>query len=130
MDRKVDEIVAFKRWVALAILISFPIALIFAYFGQTARGETAWFCTLMILVAVRLQWDLRHYLWFWIAVAVISAIHVPLIIFFPWTKKDYPGLILMPVGLLDCAVVYGFFKLVEKAMMKGKYTNREVHPQG
>jgi len=120
MKKPIDESLAFRRWVALAILCSLPIPLTFALFGQNPRGETAWFCTLMILVAIRIRWDYRHYPWLWITVVIAIALHIPLIVFFPWSKTDYPGLSLMPVGLLDCGIIYGLFTLVGKIMLRDK----------
>ena len=39
-----------------------------------------------------LKWRLRPHAWFWITMAVIAALHVPLILFVPWgTTWSPPG---------------------------------------
>jgi len=43
-------------------------------------------------------------------------LHVPLILLIPWTSKSLPGVTLLPIALLDYAIVYGCIKLAEKVM--------------
>ena len=106
------------RWAMLAMLCTLPILVLFAYLGEIRRGETAWFCTGMIVLAIRTCWDLRKHVWFWMTVAIVILLHVPLVLFFPWTTKNYPGISLLPVGFLDYAIVYGCIKLAEKVMKR------------
>jgi hypothetical protein len=119
MAEEMKEAMAFRRWVAVAILCSLPMPLIFAFFGQNARGETAWFCTLMLLVAVRARWDLKRRRWFWMTVGAIFTLHTPLILFLPWTNRNLSGFALVPLGLLDFGVAYGTFALIEKLVAVG-----------
>ena len=39
----------------------------------------------VIGVVVALNWKMRRRVWFWIAITIIAALHVPLIMFIPWT---------------------------------------------
>jgi hypothetical protein len=69
-----------------------------------------------MIIAVRVRWDLKKHLWFWITVAIVAACQIPLVLFIPWTSKSYPGYALLPIGVLDFAVIYGAIKLAEKAV--------------
>ena len=106
------------RWAALAMLSTLPILILFAYLGELRRGETAWFCTGMIIIALRACLYLRKHGWFWVTAAILAGLHIPLIVFAPWTTTEYPGWALVPVGLLDLGVVYGCIKLVERVMSR------------
>jgi len=37
----------------------------------------------------------------------------------PWSDKSYPGITLLPVGFVDYCIMYGCFKLVERATKRG-----------
>jgi hypothetical protein len=52
--------------------------------------------------------------WFWITMAVIVALHIPLILFVPWTTKWIPAILITPICLGDLAVMIAIIKLVEK----------------
>lgn len=106
------------RWAALAMLSSLPILILFAHLGELKRGETAWFCIGMLVIALRACWNLRKHVWFWVTAVILAGLHIPFIVFVPWTSTDYPGWALLPVGLLDFGVVYGCIKLVEKVMTR------------
>jgi len=34
----------------------------------------------------------------------------------PWTNRNYPGVVILPVGLLDFVFVYGAFWLIGRAV--------------
>jgi hypothetical protein len=89
---------------------------VFIYLGDSERGKTAWFSAMIILMAIRMFWDLRKRVWFWITITIITLLHILLVFFIPWPFKEVPYVALMPVGLLDLAIAYGAIRLVEKAM--------------
>ena len=69
---------------------------------------------MVIMYAARACWNLRGYLWFWVALTIMIVLHILLVIFVFWTSKRYPGLILFPIAVVDYAIVYGGMKLAEK----------------
>jgi len=80
----------------------------------------------MIATAVWIYWDLRKRVWFWATITILVLLHVPLVLFVPWSNTDYPGVVLLPIGLLDLAIVYGCIKLVEKVMNKSSKSEQDA----
>jgi hypothetical protein len=102
-----------KKWAFLAILLAVPVFFLFAYSGDPGRGRAAAISVGVIVIAVRARWDLKNNPWFWTTVAIIAACHILLVLFVPWTSRSYPGYALLPVGVLDFAIIYGAIKLAE-----------------
>ena len=102
-----------RKWALLAGVCSSPLFIVFAYFGDPGRGQAAWVCAISVAVAARFLWDLRTRAWFWITIAVIVLLHIPLILLVPWPLKQLTYVALLPAGLADFAVAYGILRLVE-----------------
>ena len=107
-----------RKWLLVVILCIVPLFFLFAVLGNPGRGRAAAICGGVGMTAIRACWNLRKYVWFWIALAVMVALHVALVLFIPWGDKSYPGYALLPVAALDYGIVYGSFKLVEKVLMR------------
>ena len=102
-----------KRWALLVGVCCLPLLFVFAYLGDTGRGMAAAISAYIIAVAVRYFWDLRRRIWFWVTIALIVCLHAALVRFIAWPDRDYRGVQLLPIGLLDFAVAYGVIRLVE-----------------
>jgi hypothetical protein len=102
----------------VALLCSLPFFFLFEYLGDPAKGRAAAGCVGMIVFVVWIRWDLRKRVWFWATITILVLLHAPLVLFIPWTNNNYPGVVLLPLGLLDLAIVYGCVKLAEKVMNK------------
>ena len=72
----------------------------------------------IIAIAVRYFWDLRKRIWFWVTVALITCLHVALVLLVAWPDKDYRGVQLLPIGVLDFGVIYGIIRLIENVFEK------------
>lgn len=105
-----------RKRTILAILFGVPAFFLFAYFGEPARGRAAAISVGVLTMAVGASWDLRREAWYWVTIALLAACHVPIILLVPWTDKSYPGYTLLPVAVLDFAIVFAVIKLVEKAI--------------
>jgi len=68
----------------------------------------------MIAFAIAVRWELRRRVWFWITMIVITAIHVPLILFVPWTTKWVPAIVITPVIAVDLYAMLAILSFVEK----------------
>lgn len=102
----------------MAMLYASPIMLLFAYLGNWQRGLGAWACAGIVLLVVRMRWDLRNRAWFWVTVATMGVLQIPLVWYVPWSNTNLSSASLLPVGLLDFGIVYGCVKLAEKVMGK------------
>ena len=107
------------KWGILAMLYSLPVFILFACFGEVGRGMTAWICTGILIGVVKAYWNLRKHLWFWATIAILAALHIPFVIFFPIPMtRNFTVWELLPVAILDFGIMYGCIKLVEKKVMK------------
>ncbi len=68
----------------------------------------------MVAVAITLRWKLRRHLWFWITVTILAALHLPLILFIPWTTKWIPAVVIAPFGIADLYVMLWVLSAVGK----------------
>lgn len=65
---------------------------------------------------VYLKWKLRQHAWFWITMTVIAALHVPLILFVPWTTKWVPGWAVAGFATVDFVLILWILLVVERLM--------------
>ena len=98
----------------LIALCSSPIMLIFWLLGGLETGIGAWVCFTFVLLVVRIRWDLRRYVWFWVTIVLALLLQIPLVLEIPWNDRNLTWLILLPVAALDYAAVYGCVRLAEK----------------
>lgn len=66
----------------------------------------------MIGVAIAVKWRLRRRTWFWITMAFLAGLHVPLILFVPWTTKWVPAPAVAAVGSGDLIVMLAILDIV------------------
>ena len=60
------------------------------------------------------KWKLRRRAWFWVTMAVIAALHVPLILFVPWTTAWVPALAIAAIDSADFVLILWVLLLVGK----------------
>jgi hypothetical protein len=87
---------------------------IFAHFGQSGRGFVA---MLSIAAIVGVIYILRAFMKlgkFWMAVALVSALHVVIIILVPPDLKFSFGVVFAPVVILDMYLSYRFIGFISK----------------
>ena len=89
---------------------------LFDHFGRLdlARPTLAWVG--IIAIAIVMRWQLRRHVWFWIAMTLIAALHVPFILFVPWTTQWVPAIVIIPIGMADLGVILAILSVVGKFM--------------
>ena len=56
---------------------------------------------------VAFKWRLRRRAWFWLTTGFAAALHVPLIMYVPWTTKWVPALAIAGIASVDfCAILW------------------------
>jgi hypothetical protein len=101
-----------------AILL--PMLLLFAYFGKEDMGLAVVIVLGVMAVAIKIRWNLRKHVWFWAIMAVILALHVPLVFMVRWPQGNAPTLFYtLPFGLVDFLIISGALRLAEKFFLKG-----------
>jgi hypothetical protein len=103
-------------WTIAIVVLTSPLFFLFDSFGEPGNGRAAWVGAGMILIAMKVRWELRTHIWFWITMSCIVAFHIPLVIFVPWTSRWIPAIGILPIGVADLAVIFGCLSLVEKWM--------------
>ncbi len=74
----------------------------------------------MIIIAIAMRWKLKGHIWFWITVVSLAVLHLPLILFTPWTTKWIPAFVIIPIGLADLYAMLWVVSVVGKFMESRK----------
>jgi len=88
------------------------------HFGKFALARPIMFSVSIIGVTIAMRWKLKGEVWFWITMAFLTALHLPLILFTPWNTKWIPALVLIPVGIADLYAMLWVISVVAK--LKGE----------
>jgi len=96
------------------IIGSALIAWLFDHLGRFDLARPALYSMAMFGVAIAMRWKLRRHIWFWITMTVIAALHIPLILFVPWTTKWVPAIVIIPIGIADLYAMLAILAVVGK----------------
>ena len=113
------EVVRLNRnslWAIAGMVLTSPLFFFFEEQGKAATGRAAWICAGLIFIATKMRWQFRNRAWFWITIGCLLALHIPLILYVPWTGKWVPAIAILPIGVLDLVVILGSIALVERLM--------------
>jgi hypothetical protein len=69
----------------------------------------------MIGLAITMRWKLRTHGWFWITIIILAVLHLPLILFVPWTTKWIPAILIAPIGIADLYAMLWVISIVAKS---------------
>ena len=97
------------------------------HFGKFALARPIMFSVSIIGVTIAMRWKLKGRVWFWITMTFLTAFHVPLILFIPWTTKWIPALVLIPIGIADLYAMLWVVSVVGKLAGEKKATERRRH---
>ena len=74
--------------------------------GRLNLAVPTFLCITTHAYAIAVKWKLKRFVWFWVAIGISVAVHVPLILFVPWTSKWIPAPLLVPFMAADwCAII-------------------------
>jgi len=117
-----DESDGTKKWpfwaILLIIALSSPPFIILRLLGNPGAGRTAWICLGMLLVCIKVRWELAKYSWFWMLVAALFAVHVPFILFIHWANQWISAVLLGPIGGIDLILILYVFSFGERIFGK------------
>jgi hypothetical protein len=96
-----------------------PVLILFLYFGKVDLGLTAFIVLGVIVFAIKIRWNLRKHVWFWVTIILILALHVPLVFIVRWPQGKVPMIAYtMPFGIADFLVILGALGLAERLFSK------------
>jgi hypothetical protein len=71
-----------------------------------------------VFLAIKNRWNLRKHVWFWIAIAFVVLVQVPIVVLIPWGGKGLTGRAVFPIAIVDGALSYGCLKMAEFLIKK------------
>ncbi len=124
-DAKAAKKMRLPWWGVLCGIIGSTLsAWLFDHFGRFDLALPTLISIGTLGFAVALKWKLRRRVWFWITMTVIVALHVPLILFVPWTTKWVPAPVLVPFCIADLCAMLAILSVVGRYMEGPKTAER------
>ena len=118
-----DKKMRLPWWGVVCVIFgSILLGLVFVHFGKLALARPTLDSVAMVSIAIAMRWQLRRHAWFWITMTLIVALHVPLILFVPWTTKWVPAIVIIPIGIADLYAMLAILSVV------GKFVERAGGP--
>jgi hypothetical protein len=102
-------------YIAAALL---PLTFLFDHLGKYDLGMNLFLCLGMNAIVIRIRWELKKYVWFWVVMAIVVAAELPIVFKVKWPHQWVPAVSLLLIGLAACLVGMGAIKLAEKIMVK------------
>lgn len=105
-------------WGAAIAAVALLLLPLFDHFGKLELARPTGFALIAIIVAVKVCWELRGRVWFWITIIAIAALHAPLIMLTAQrlTKMPFGGMFLL--GILDVLAILAVIGLFERPIGK------------
>ena len=104
------------------------LAFMFVSIGRFDLARPTMVSVAMVSLAITMRWKLRTHGWFWITIIILAALHLPLILFIPWTTKWIPALLIAPIGIADLYAMLWAICVVGKFMGEKENTERRAPP--
>lgn len=108
-------------------LLLLPVFFLITFLYNADAGLAACIVFGMIALAVKIRWHLRKHIWFWAIIAVILALHVPLVFMVQWPHNLPTLFYTMPLGIADFLIISGALKLAESFMSNSSSSNDETN---
>jgi ABC-type multidrug transport system permease subunit len=104
-------------WALLCLGIgSFLAAWLFDHLGKFNLVLPTLNCIFVLGFTVAVKRKLKRHAWFWGTMAILVALHVPLVLFVPWTTKWVPALAIAAIDSADLIVMLAILAVVERFM--------------
>jgi hypothetical protein len=100
----------------IIFVVGAPSTFLFALYGQLQLALPLMITIGVLGLVILFKRKLWHYGWFWAAMAIIAALHLPLILFVPWTVMWVPALAISVVASVDFCLILWILLVVEKLM--------------
>ena len=101
-------------------------AWLFDHFGRLSLFLPTLNSVAILGFTIALKWKLRRNAWFWITMTTIAALHIPLILFVPWTTKWVPAGAIAAIDSVDLIVILAILSVVQKFVEKPNTSERSV----
>jgi hypothetical protein len=105
----------------IIVALLLPVYLVFYFVGREELGRSVSVVLGMVMLAIKVRWDLRKRVWFWAIIVFVLLLHVPLLFVFRWPQGFHgwlPAIGTLPIGLADLLIILGAVQFVEKFIVK------------
>lgn len=108
-------------WGVLCVIAgTILLGLLFIEFGRFDLARPSLLTAAIIVLTIIMRWKLKRHVWFWLTTIIFAVLHVPLILFVPWTTKWIPAFVIIPIGIADLYVLLWVLSVVGKFMGEQK----------
>lgn len=112
---KEDRQMRLPWWGILCVIFgTILLAFLFDHFGRFDLARPTLLSVAMVALAIVMRWKLRRHAWFWITMTILAVLHLPLILFIPWTTKWIPAFVIAPFGIADLHAMLWILAVVGK----------------
>jgi len=103
-----------------------PVFFLLVYLGRAEMGFTVILVLGMVVLAIKFRWKLRKHVWFWAAIVIVLALHVPLLLVIRWPQSSFPTIAYsLPLGIVDFLLIMGAISLAQKVFSKNTSSDEE-----
>lgn len=103
-----------------------PVFFLVTFLYNADAGLAACIVLGVMLFAIKIRWHLRKHIWFWAIIALILALHIPLVFMVRWPQGHAPTLFYtMPLGIADFVIISGALRLAESLFSKDSSPSSE-----
>ena len=119
-DEKID------RGFLAVILVALPIIISPLFTGKTELLIGVSMSAAVNVLAIAKCWNLKRYVWFWVVVSLIMALHVSLAFLDHWPRVAMTRFTILPIGVLYYCLTLGVVRFVGRFIMKSPPPDEEV----
>ncbi len=109
----------------IILAMTLPVLMLFDYIGKFDTGLSVTICLGMNLLAIRLRWKLRRYVWFWVVIFLALALEMTLALMIQWKHITVNRITLLPIGVAALVITLGAVKFVETFIVKAAPPDEE-----
>ena len=103
-----------------------PVFFLFVFLGNADMGLTVCIVLGMVILAIKIRWNLRKHVWFWAVIVFVLALHIPLFSMVRWPQGNVPTLFYtMPLGIADFLIISQALRLAERLLSKDSSSSDE-----
>ena len=125
-DIKAAKKLRLPWWGVLCLIFgSLPLYWLFDHFGRFDIALPTLVSIGMLGFVIAVKRKLARHAWFWGTMAILAALHVPLVLFVPWTTKWVPAIAIAAIGSADICVMLAILAVVAKFMEGPKTTDTD-----
>jgi hypothetical protein len=103
-----------------------PVFFLITFLSNADMALAACIVLGMVMFAIKIRWHLRKRVWFWVIIAFILVLHIPLIPMVRWPQGNVPTLFYtMPLGIADFLIISGALGFAERFFSKSSSSTDE-----